>query len=144
MEAVKVRNNKRGFSGSSAHETVPAPSSVLHPTGACPQTRRTRRCSSRRRAASPGASPARRERAFRVWGRRTLRGTENAAHQVVGHGLGADVERQAGQLGGVLELSVERAQVHRQEVVLGEGRTLRTNVDGSSKAAGIQKKMQQR
>lgn len=77
-------------------------------------------------------------------GKRTLRGTENAAHQVVGHGLGADVERQAGQLGGVLELSVERAQVHRQEVVLGEGRTLRTNVDGSSKAAGIQKKMQQR
>lgn len=35
----------------------PASSSVL-PTAACPQTHRTRRCSSRRRAASPGASPA--------------------------------------------------------------------------------------
>ena len=46
-------------------------------------------------------------------------------HQVVCHGLGADVQGQAGQLGGVLELSVEGAQVHGQEVVFGEGRFLR-------------------
>ena len=46
-------------------------------------------------------------------------------YQVVGHGLGADVQRQTGQLRRVLELSVEGAEVHGQQVVFGEGRFLR-------------------
>lgn len=46
-------------------------------------------------------------------------------YQVFGHGLGADVQREARQLRGVLEFPVERAQIHGEQVVLGEGRTLR-------------------
>lgn len=49
---------------------------------------------------------------------------ETACYQIVGHRLRADVQREAGQLRRVLELPVERAQVHRQKVVLGEGWTL--------------------
>lgn len=55
---------------------------------------------------------------FFDWNRRGLH------YQVFGHGLGADVQREARQLRGVLEFPVERAQIHGEQVVLGEGRTL--------------------
>ena len=43
-----------------------------------------------------------------------------SSHQVLGHRLGADVNGETGQLRRVLELSVERSQVHGKEVVLGK------------------------
>lgn len=55
-----------------------------------------------------------------------LRGEGGLRYQVFGHGLGADVQREARQLRRVLEFSVERAEIHGEQVVLGEGWTLRS------------------